>query len=127
MCRLYTNGCFLPAGLFNLKQLGLKQIGITTNGLTISRQLRHLVANGLTHLNVSLDTLDPFKFELMTRRPANGIHKVMNSIDMALALGVPQVKVNVVVVRNLNDGQDVLDFVEWTKDRNVVVRFIEVC
>lgn len=113
------------SGLAALRSMGLKQIGITTNGLTIPRHINHLVASGLTHLNVSLDTLDPFKFELMTRRPAKGIHKVLSGIETALALGVPQVKINVVVVRGLNDGQDVLDFVEWVKHRKVIVRFIE--
>jgi molybdenum cofactor biosynthesis enzyme MoaA len=77
-------------------------------------------------LNVSLDTLDPFKFEIMTRRPANGLEKVLKGIDAALAMGVPQVKINVVAIRGLNDGQDVLNFVEWAKDRNITVRFIEV-
>lgn len=111
--------------LSDLRSDGLKQIGITTNGITLPRHLGHLVANGLTHLNVSLDTLDPLKFELMTRRPAQGLEKVLSGIDLALAIGVENVKVNVVVVRGLNDGQDVLDFVEWAKDRSVVVRFIE--
>lgn len=114
------------SGLSTLRAHGLRQIGITTNGLTLPRQLPALVASGLTHLNVSLDTLDPFKFELMTRTPAKGIDRVLQGIDAALALGVPNVKVNVVVIRGLNDGKDVLDFVEWAQDRNVVVRFIEV-
>lgn len=114
------------AGLSALRQYGLKQIGMTTNGLTLSRHLPDLVSSGLTHLNVSLDTLDPFKFEIMTRRPATGLEKVLKGIDTALAMGVPQVKINVVAIRGLNDGQDVLDFVEWAKHRNVTVRFIEV-
>lgn len=99
---------------------------MTTNGLTLSRHLPDLISSGLTHLNISLDTLDPFKFELMTRRPASGLAKVLKGIDAALATGVAHVKINVVSIRGLNDGQDVLDFVEWAKDRNVTVRFIEV-
>ena len=113
------------AALASQRQNGLRQIGMTTNGLTISRHLPSLVANGLTHLNISLDTLDPFKFELMTRTASKGIERVLNGIDTALALGVPNVKINVVIIRGLNDGQDVLDFVEWAKDRDVTVRFIE--
>lgn len=113
------------AALASQRQNGLRQIGMTTNGLTISRHLPNLVANGLTHLNISLDTLDPFKFELMTRTASKGIERVLNGIDTALALGVPNVKINVVVIRGLNDGKDILDFVEWAKDRDVTVRFIE--
>lgn len=114
------------AGLSSLQKYGLKQIGMTTNGLTLSRHLPELISSGLTHLNISLDTLDPFKFELMTKRPASGLAKVLKGIDAALATGVAHVKINVVSIRGLNDGQDVLDFVEWAKDRNITVRFIEV-
>lgn len=113
------------AALSSQRQKGLRQIGMTTNGLTLSRHLPNLVANGLTHLNISLDTLDPFKFELMTRTAAKGMEKVLDGIDTALALGVPNVKINVVVIRGLNDGKDVLDFVEWAKNRDITVRFIE--
>lgn len=112
--------------LSDLRSLGLKQVGMTTNGLTLSRQLSSLVSNGLTHLNISLDTLDPFKFELMTRRPSSGLEKVLRGVDAALSTGVAHVKINVVVIRGLNDTEDVLKFVEWAKFRNVVVRFIEV-
>ncbi len=59
----------IVSSLNDLKQHGLEQIGITTNGIALGRRkLDTLVQNGLTHLNVSLDTLDPFKFEFMTRR-----------------------------------------------------------
>lgn len=108
-----------------LKQHGLEQIGITTNGIALGRRkLDTLVKNGLTHLNVSLDTLDPFKFELMTRR--RGHDAVMDCIHRALALRMPSVKINVVVIKGLNDHQDVLDFVRLTKDMPITIRFIEV-
>lgn len=112
--------------LSDLKSQGLRQIGMTTNGLTLSRHLPHLIASGMTHLNISLDTLDPFKFELMTRTPAQGFNKVLKGIEEALALGVPEVKINVVVIRGLNDDKDILDFVAWASDKRVTVRFIEV-
>ncbi|GAK62606.1 molybdopterin biosynthesis protein CNX2 [Moesziomyces antarcticus] len=107
-----------------LKQHGLEQIGITTNGIALGRRkLDTLVKNGLTHLNVSLDTLDPFKFELMTRR--RGHDAVMDCIHRALALRMQSVKINVVVIKGLNDHQDVLDFVRLTKDMPITIRFIE--
>jgi len=71
----------------------------------------------------SLDTLDPFKFELMTRRM--GHDAVLRSLDVALSHpGLQKVKLNVVVVRGLNDSE-VLDFVALTKERPLSVRFIE--
>ena len=115
----------IVADLGKLRGQGLQQIGITTNGVTLTRQLRGLLDNGLTHLNISLDTLDPLKFELLTRRPAAGLRKVLDGIDLALQMNALIVKLNVVILRGVNDNDDVLQFVEWAKDRPLVVRFIE--
>ncbi|KAJ7170151.1 molybdenum cofactor biosynthesis prote [Mycena filopes] len=109
------------AGINELRPYGLKSIGMTSNGLSLHRRLPELIENGLTHLNLSLDTLDEFRFELMTRR--RGLHAVLKTLDVALA-SLPFVKLNVVVVKNLNDSE-VLDFVEMTKDKPISVRFIE--
>ena len=70
----------------------------------------------------SLDTLDPFKFEIMTRRM--GHQAVLRSLDHALVSDLKSVKMNVVIVKGLNDNE-VLDFVDMTKDRNLSIRFIE--
>ncbi|KAK7465466.1 hypothetical protein VKT23_005443 [Stygiomarasmius scandens] len=109
--------------LNNLRALGLKSIAMTSNGLALHRRLPLLIENGLTHLNLSLDTLDPFKFEFMTKR--RGHDAVLKALDVALASPeLHSVKLNVVVVKGLNDSE-VLDFVEMTKDRKLSVRFIE--
>jgi len=117
-----------------LRPLGLRKICMTTNGLALHRKLPQLINNGLTHLNVSLDTLDPFKFEIITRR--RGHESVVSTIDTALSLSrsnseiledkpaLESVKINVVVVRGLND-MEILDFVEMTREKNISVRFIE--
>lgn len=70
----------------------------------------------------SLDTLDPHKFEIMTRRP--GHQAVLQSLEAALASGLESVKLNVVVINGLND-YEVMDFVEMTKSKDIAVRFIE--
>ncbi|KAG1757253.1 molybdenum cofactor biosynthesis prote [Suillus lakei] len=109
--------------LNELRPLGLESIGMTTNGIALHRRLPLYVENGLTHLNLSLDTLDPFKFEIMTRRP--GHDAVLRSLDVALhSPGLRSVKLNVVVIKGLNDSE-VLDFVRLTADKNISVRFIE--
>ncbi|RKP26237.1 hypothetical protein SYNPS1DRAFT_32784 [Syncephalis pseudoplumigaleata] len=105
-----------------LRPLGLQSIGMTSNGIALKRKLPALVAHGLGVLNVSLDTLDPFKFEIMTRR--RGMERVLESVDEAIRVGVPKVKMNCVVVRGVND-REVLDFVALTRDRPVDMRFIE--
>ena len=69
--------------------------------------------------------MDPFKFELMARRPAAGHTHVLGALDEACSLsGLSGVKVNVVVIRGLNDGE-VADFVALTRERDITVRFIE--
>lgn len=112
----------LVARLNGLREYGLESIGMTSNGLVLHRNLSNLVQSGLTHLNLSLDTLDPFKFEIMTRRM--GHEAVLKSLDHALVSDLKSVKMNVVIVKGLNDNE-VLDFVDMTKDRNLSIRFIE--
>ncbi|EGI66364.1 Molybdenum cofactor biosynthesis protein 1 [Acromyrmex echinatior] len=106
-----------------LKQLrDLDQVAITTNGLTLTRQLPALQKAGLDALNISLDTLKEERFELFTRR--RGWAKVMASIDLAVQLGYNPVKINCVMMRGRNDDE-IIDFIDFTKDRPVDVRFIE--
>ncbi|GEM06599.1 molybdopterin cofactor biosynthetic protein [Rhodotorula toruloides] len=105
-----------------LGSLPLTSLGMTSNGVALPRKLPSLVAAGLTHLNLSLDTLDPLKYELMTRR--RGFERVIECLEMAEAIEGLDVKLNVVVIRGLND-MEVPQFVEMTKEKNITVRFIE--
>ncbi|GAA5881425.1 hypothetical protein JCM16303_005643 [Sporobolomyces ruberrimus] len=102
-----------------------ESIGMTSNGVTLRRHLPALVEAGLTHVNVSLDTLDPLKYELMTRR--RGFEKVMESLEVAKQLRQTKglrVKLNVVVMKGVND-MEVPAFVELGKAEDLVLRFIE--
>jgi len=71
---------------------GLRQLAMTTNGILLPRLLPGLKEAGLTHLNVSLDTLVAPKFEMLTRR--KGHEKVLEGIQVALDLGYDPVKVS---------------------------------
>ena len=86
---------------------------MTSNGLVLHRKLPELVTAGLDQLNISLDTLIPAKFELISRR--KGHHLVLKSIDEAAKL-LPVVKVNCVVMRGVNE-EEVVDFVRMTEKR----------
>lgn len=103
---------------------GINTLGITTNGLVGARKLPLLKTAGLTHVNISLDTLIPQKFEFITRR--KGWDRVMKCIETAVSLDFnpSPVKVNVVVMKGLNDDE-IVDFVRLTKDKYIDVRFIE--
>ena len=110
----------------NLRRNGLKEMCITSNGLALVRKLDAMVEAGLTGVNLSLDTLDPFQFQIMTRR--SGHEKVMKSIERILELnrlgaGI-KLKINIVVMRGIND-REILDFVELGREQNLEVRFIE--
>lgn len=101
---------------------------MTSNGIALSRKLPGLLQAGLTSLNISLDTLDEHKFELMTRR--RGHTTVLGAIHQASTLlsnetrGLHSLKVNVVVIGNVNDAE-VPAFVELTRHLPIAVRFIE--
>lgn len=112
----------LVQGIGKLKARGLESLAMTSNGIALKRKLPALYEAGLDTINLSLDTLDPHLFEIMTRR--RGFDKVIDSIDEAIRLGIPHVKINTVVMRGIND-QEVLDFVNYTKDHPINVRFIE--
>ncbi|CAJ0956793.1 unnamed protein product, partial [Mesorhabditis belari] len=100
---------------------GIDDIGITTNGLILGRQLDQLKAAGLDKINISLDTLIPRRFEQMTK--VFGFEKVFKAID-ATEAAYGRVKVNVVVIRGFNTDE-LTSFVHATKNRNWDVRFIE--
>jgi len=105
-----------------LDRMGVQDLSMTTNGHLLAERCDRLVAAGLDRVNISLDSLDPGKFEQITRTKSFG--KVMAGIDAAQASPLRPVKVNAVLVRGLNDDE-VEDFAEFARERELVVRFIE--
>lgn len=97
------------------------ELVITTNGTRIEELLPVLIQAGIKTINVSLDTLNEEKFLFITRR--NVFHKVKNNIELLLASNI-RVKINMVVMKGLNEGE-INDFVNWTKDHAIEVKFIE--
>ena len=94
---------------------------LTTNGVRLHHFLSSLKQAGVRSLNISLDTLQEEKFSLITRR--DHFRQVKQNIDAAIGAGF-HVKVNVVVMKGIND-EEINDFVKWTKHTAVHVRFIE--
>eukprot|EP00980_Cylindrotheca_fusiformis_P013905 scaffold3618_cov129-Cylindrotheca_fusiformis.AAC.5 len=107
----------------DLNGLGLEQIGMTTNGVTLSKQLPDLVAAGMTHVNISLDSLLPEKFARLTRRPESYHKRVMQAIEDCARLLPNQTKINCVVLPDNVD--EMQEFCEMTRDMPIDVRFIE--
>jgi GTP 3',8-cyclase len=105
-----------------LKQLGVSDLSMTTNGHLLADRCERLVAAGLDRINISLDSLDRGKFEQVTR--TKSYDQVMAGIDAAQASPLRPVKVNAVLVRGLNDDE-VEAFAEFARERDLTMRFIE--
>jgi cyclic pyranopterin phosphate synthase len=98
------------------------ELAMTTNGVTMPLLAADLRAAGLDRVNISLDSLRADRFEELTRR--DELDRVLAGIDASLAAGFDPVKVNVVVMKGVNDDE-IVDFVHFGRDRGVTVRFIE--
>ena len=113
----------LPLLIARLARIpGIETLGMTTNGVLLARHAARLRGAGLTHLNVSLDTLRPDRFLQIALRPH--FPEVLDGIETALAAGFSPLKLNVVVMEEVN-GDELLDFVEFVRCRAINVRFIE--
>ncbi|MGM9478990.1 GTP 3',8-cyclase MoaA [Pedobacter sp. GSP4] len=97
------------------------ELAITTNGTRIAEMLPVLKEAGIRAINISLDTLQPEKFFMITRRDV--FHQVRSNIELLLQHKI-EVKINMVVMKGLNDNE-INDFIAWTKPNPVQIRFIE--
>ncbi|MCL6481561.1 MAG: GTP 3',8-cyclase MoaA [Firmicutes bacterium] len=105
-----------------LARLGIRDLSMTTNGLALAGCCDRLVRAGLHRINISLDSLDPVKFERITR--TRSLPQVLEGIHAAQASPLRPVKVNAVLVRGLNDDE-VESFAEFARAQDLVMRFIE--
>lgn len=101
---------------------GVADIGLTTNAVLLSEQAESLKAAGVTHLNISLDALEPEIFTEMTRR--DDFDRVMAGIEAAREVGFDVIKLNAVSVRGLTESQ-VVPFGKFARETGLEVRFIE--
>lgn len=102
---------------------GIQELSMTTNALLLSRIAADLADAGLDRINVSLDTLDPAAFKLITR--GGRLDLVWAGLEAAEAAGLTPIKINAVVVRNQND-HEVGDLAALTLERGWQVRFLEI-
>lgn len=101
---------------------GLRDIGLTTNGILLKDQVEELHDAGLRRLNVSLDTLDEGRFKELTRR--DGLDRVLAGLDAAKRAGFHPIKVNAVAIRGVNDI-DVVPLAKFCREHGFEMRFIE--
>jgi len=97
-------------------------ISLTTNGIGLDRRAAGLKAAGLDRINVSLDTLRPEVFRKLTRR--DRLDDVLTGLAAAAAAGLTPVKVNAVLMRDLNDDE-APELLAYCLERGYELRFIE--
>ncbi len=101
----------------------IRDISITTNGLLLTDRIQELKNSGLKRVNISLDTLKEDRYALITG--GGDINKVIAGIEEAMALNLTPIKLNVVLMRGINDDE-INNFIALTKEIPVDVRFIEL-
>ncbi len=110
----------IPIILEKLASLGVN-LSISTNAVIVDRSIDDLRDNGVKNINVSLDSLDRKKFQEITRR--DNFEKVFENIHLLVKEGF-NVKVNAVLMKGFNENE-IIDFVKFTKDLPISMRFIE--
>lgn len=101
---------------------GLVDIALTTNASRLTDMAAALKTAGLNRINISIDTLDPDKFQRITKR--GDLDKVLAGLFRAQSVGLEPIKINAVIERGVNED-DILDLVEFGRTHNCSVRFIE--
>ena len=102
---------------------GIRQLALTTNGYRMAKDVDAWQCAGITSINVSVDSLDPKMFHQITG--INKFDEVMRGIERAFEIGYKKVKVNSVLMKNLND-HEFNQFLAWVKNRPIQMRFIEL-
>ena len=102
---------------------GIDSVHMTTNGVLLNRLAETLQRSGLSGINISIDTLNPEKYIQITRR--DEVMRALEGLEAAKTVGIPSIKVNAVALRGFNDNE-IVEFVELTKNYPLTVRFIEL-
>jgi len=101
---------------------GLSDLALTTNGLLLANLASDLREAGLSRLNISLDTLDPTQFFALSRR--KGLHTVLAGIDAAINAEFSSIKLNAVILKNMNEDQ-IVPLAKYAIERGMEMRYIE--
>lgn len=102
---------------------GIEQVAMTTNGYKLKDRIESWVTAGLTHLNVSVDSLDPKLFHSLTGH--NRLQEILQGIDLALKLPLKKIKLNAVLLKDVNSHQ-FDDYAQLLKHKPISMRFIEL-
>jgi cyclic pyranopterin phosphate synthase len=105
----------------------LREVSATTNGILLEKRAKALKAAGLDRVNISLDSLVPEKYEAITGAPSGSLEKVIRGIDSAVEAGLTPVKLNMVLLKGINDNEidSMMEFIRPYKGK-VILQLIEL-
>lgn len=106
-----------------INTLNFKDISITTNGIFLGKYAEDLVSAGLKRVNVSLDTLKPETYQCLTKK--DYLNNVKEGILKAVDAGLYPVKINMVVMKGINDTE-IHDMFGFCKDNGLILQLIEI-
>ncbi len=106
-----------------ISSVGFRDISLTTNGVLLGKYAEALYNAGLTRVNVSFDTLNPKTYKLITKRDYMELAK--KGIEKAVNVGLNPVKVNMVVMKGINDNE-IWDMFQFCKDKGAILQLIEL-
>ncbi len=101
----------------------IDQIAFTTNGYRLQKNAQAWRDAGLTHVNISVDSLNEERFHEVTGH--DRLREVLGGVDAAIDAGFEKVKINVVLLKGVND-QELGDYLAWAKRSPISIRFIEL-
>ncbi|MBV9124181.1 MAG: GTP 3',8-cyclase MoaA, partial [Planctomycetes bacterium] len=101
---------------------GIRDVGMTTNGILLADQAQAFFDAGLRRLNISLDTLNPARFRQLARR--DGLDKVLDGILAARRVGFNPIKINAVSMRGITENE-VVPLARFAREHGLEMRFIE--
>ncbi|MGC9517615.1 MAG: GTP 3',8-cyclase MoaA [Methanomicrobiales archaeon] len=106
-----------------ISSLDFKDVSITTNGTLLARYAKNLINAGLNRVNVSLDTLNPKTYHYITHR--NYLENTKRGIQSAVQAGLYPVKVNMVVMKDINH-EEIWDMFQFCKENGAILQLIEL-
>lgn len=102
---------------------GIEELCMTTNGLLLNKYAKDLKLAGVDRINISMDTFDEAKYYEMTR--GGNLNHVLQGIEYAKEVGFENLKINVVLIGKYNE-EEIINFIRYTENNPVQVRFIEL-
>ena len=106
-----------------ISSVGFRDISLTTNGVLLGKYAKALYDAGLTRVNVSFDTLNPDTYKFITKR--NYMELAKEGIEKAVKAGLNPVKVNMVIMKGINDSE-IWDMFQFCKDTGAILQLIEL-